>query len=131
MVNGSSPGPVPAAQAWASNCRLTRSSWRPWPQVETPQEGSQRGWRLYLTPDGGSRPASAQRANVVDAVATRVGSFSPWFARPRRATQVNVAVHQLAQSQMRGQGDRKQQSGIGHRAVIVEGDTDAVGLLAW
>ena len=31
MVNGSSPGPAPAAQAPASNCRLTRSSWRTWP----------------------------------------------------------------------------------------------------
>ena len=27
-----------------------------------------------------------------------------------------------------GQGDRKDQPGIGHQAVIVEGDTDAVGV---
>ena len=38
-------------------------------------------------------------------------------------------VHQLAQSQMMGQRDRKNQPVIGHQAVIVEGDVDAVGLL--
>ena len=31
MVRGPSPGPAPAAQARASNSRLTRSSWRTWP----------------------------------------------------------------------------------------------------
>ena len=31
MVNGSSPGPPPAAQARDSSSRLTRSSWRTWP----------------------------------------------------------------------------------------------------
>ena len=31
MVNGASLGPAPAAQARASNSRLTRSSWRTWP----------------------------------------------------------------------------------------------------
>ena len=34
MVNGASPGPAPAAQARASNSRLTRSNWRTWPQLK-------------------------------------------------------------------------------------------------
>ena len=42
-----------------------------------------------------------------------------------------MVIHQLAQSQVVGQGDRQQQSGIGYQAMIVEGDVDAVGLLAW
>ena len=32
MVNGAAPGPAPVAQARASNSRVTRSSWRTWPQ---------------------------------------------------------------------------------------------------
>ena len=28
------------------------------------------------------------------------------------------------------QGDRQEQTGVGHQAVIVEGDPDAVGVLA-
>ena len=31
-MNGAAPGPAPAAHARASNARLTRSSWRTWPQ---------------------------------------------------------------------------------------------------
>ena len=31
MVKGESPGPAPAAQARASNPRLTRANWRTWP----------------------------------------------------------------------------------------------------
>ena len=34
MVNGASLGPAPAAQARASNSRLTRSSWRTWPHLK-------------------------------------------------------------------------------------------------
>ena len=42
-----------------------------------------------------------------------------------------MAIHQLAQTQVMGQRDRQKQSGVGHQAVIVEGDLDAVGLLRW
>jgi len=34
MVNGSSPGPAPAAQAPASNSWRTRSNWHTWPQLK-------------------------------------------------------------------------------------------------
>ena len=49
----------------------------------------------------------------------------------RRISQINVAVHQFTQTQALGQGDRKEQPGIGHQAVVVEGDADAVGVLKW
>ena len=42
-----------------------------------------------------------------------------------------MAGHQLAQSQVVGQSDRKDQPGIGHQAVVVKGDVDAVGMLRW
>ena len=42
-----------------------------------------------------------------------------------------MAVHQLAQSQMAGQGHRPEQPSIGRQAMIVEGDVAAVGLLQW
>ena len=42
-----------------------------------------------------------------------------------------MAVHQLAQSQMAGQSNRKDQPSIGHQAVVIEGNVDAVGLLRW
>ena len=42
-----------------------------------------------------------------------------------------MAVHQFTQTQAQGQGGRQQQPGIGHQAVVVEGDVDAVGGLRW
>ena len=102
---------------------------------ETPQEGSQRGRRLDYTAQHPIGSPCAQRVGVVNAVATgqcrrhqgqelvsRVGTA-------RRTPQVNIVVHQLAQSQMMGQSDRKDQPCIGHQAVVIEGDVDAVGLL--
>ena len=42
-----------------------------------------------------------------------------------------MPVNQLGQTQVQGQGGRKEQPGIGHQAVIVEGDADAIGVVAW
>ena len=36
--------------------------------------------------------------------------------------QVQAPVNQLGQAEMQAQGGRKDQSGIGHQAVVVEGD---------
>ena len=80
-------------------------------------------------------PASAQHVGVVNAVATgqrrrHQGQQLVSRIRPtRRISQIDVMVHQLAQSQVVAQGDRQDQSGIGHQAVIVEGDVDAVRVL--
>ena len=49
----------------------------------------------------------------------------------RRVSQIHVMVHQSTQSQVIGQSDRKDQSGIGHQATVVECDLDAVGALKW
>ena len=42
-----------------------------------------------------------------------------------------MAVHQFTQTQMVGQGNRQEQSGNGHQTVVVEGDVDAVRVVAW
>ena len=47
------------------------------------------------------------------------------------SAQVEAPVNQLGQAEMLGQGGRQEQPGIGHHAVIVEGDADAVGVVAW
>ena len=104
---------------------------------EAAQEGPQGGWRLDHTPQHLLGSPSAQRVGVVDAVATgqcRGHQGQELVSRirpPRRISQVNMAVHQLAQSQMMGQSYRKDQPSIGHQAMIVEGNVDAVGVLKW
>ena len=135
MVNGPSPGPAPAAQAPASNCRLTRSSWRTWPHRKLRRKVPRVDGALITQPRRDRFPQCAARRrrrcsrHRPDADATRVSTLSPTLARPGAPTQVNMAVHQLAQSQMAAQRNRQEQPSIGHQAVIVEGDVDAVGLL--
>ena len=70
-----------------------------------------------------SPPASAD--------VTRVSSFASRMGPTRRISQIDMAVHQSTQSQMMCQSDRKQQSGIGHQAVVIKGDMDVVGPLRW
>ena len=64
-------------------------------------------------------------------MATLAYDSAPYRDRPgvgpaRRISQVNVAVRQFTQTQVLGQGGWQQQAGIGHQAVVVEGDADAV-----
>ena len=40
-------------------------------------------------------------------------------------------VDEFGQAEMPGQGDRKEQPGIGHQAAVIEGDLDPVGVVAW
>ena len=105
--------------------------------TETAQEGPQGGRRLDRAAHHPRGPARAQGVGIVNAVATRqrrchqrqqlVSGMRP----TRRIPQVHMAVHQLTQTQMMGQGQRQQQAGVGHQAVVVEGDLDAVGGLQW
>ena len=120
MVNGASPGPAPAAQARASSSRLTRSSWRTMAPPEAAQERPQGGWRIDYAAERASRPASAQHVGVVNAVGPSQrrryqGHNLVSCVRPTRGTsQVNVVVDEFTQTQVLGEGDRKEQSSIGH-----------------
>ena len=92
---------------------------------EAAQKGPQGGWCLDHAADGASRPAGAQHVGVVDAVSSGqsrrhqrhhlvAGVGSAWGA-----TQVQVPAQ-------RGWQD---QPSIGHQAVVVKGDLDAVGVV--
>ena len=82
-------------------------------------------------------PAGAQHVGVVNAVAASqrgrhqgqhlVSRIRP----PRRISEVNMVVDEFTQTQVLGEGERKEQPGIGHQAVVVEGDLNAVGVVAW
>ena len=103
--------------------------------AEAAQEGAQGGWRLDHAAENTDRPTGTQRIRVVDAVAARQrGSdqrqqLVPRVGPPRRAAEVEVTVDEFPQAQVPGEGGGKDQPGIGHQAVVVEGDLDAVGVL--
>ena len=42
-----------------------------------------------------------------------------------------MLLDQLGRAEAQGQGSRKDQSAIGHQVVVGEGDTGAVGVVAW
>ena len=65
------------------------------------------------------------------AEATRVIILSPVFARPGAPPRVEVLPEELGQAKAQGEGGGKDQPGIGHQAVVVEGDLDAVGVVTW
>ena len=66
-----------------------------------------------------SPPASADAASVI--------TLSPVFARPGASPRSTVVVNQFTQTQVLGQSGRKEQPGVCHQPMIVEGDFDAVG----
>ena len=92
---------------------------------------------LTTQPRTRARPAGAQRVSVVNAVAAsqrrgHQGHNLVSRVRPaRRSSEVNVTVDEFTQTQVLGEGDRKEQPSIGHQAVVVERDLDAVGVLQW
>ena len=104
---------------------------------EAAQERPQGGGRLDHATESASRPAGAQHVGVVNAVAPsqrrrHQGQHLVAHIRPpRRSSEVNVVVDEFTQSQVLGEGDRKEQPSISHQAVVVEGDVDAVGVLRW
>ena len=75
--------------------------------------------------------ASSMQSPPASAEATKVSTLSPVFARPWGIAQVEALLDEFGQAQVLGEGGRKEQPGIGHQAVVVERDTDAVGVVAW
>ena len=139
MVRGPSPGPAPADQARASSSRLTRSSWRTWPHRKL-RRNVPRVAGAFHAADGASRPAGAQHVGVVNVRHRRTASqrgrrqsqhLVSRIRPPRRICEVNVVVDEFTQTQVLGEGDREEQPGIGHQAVVVEGDLNAVGMVKW
>ena len=137
MVRGASPGPAPAAQARGQQPAAHPVQLADVAPPEAAQEGSQGGRGLDHAADGAGRPAGAQHVGVVDAVAAGQGGshqrhqLVAGVGPARGIAQVQVLLYQLRQAQVQGQGGRKDQPGVGHQAVVVEGDTDAVRMVAW
>ena len=107
------------------------------PPPETAQEGAQGGWRLDYAAERASRPAGAQCVGIVDAVSAGqsrshqrhhlvAGVGSAWCI-----AQAQAPVNQLGPAQMPAQRGWQDQPGIGHQAVVVKGDVDAVGVVIW
>ena len=42
-----------------------------------------------------------------------------------------MTVYEFPQAEVLGEGGRQEQSGVGHQAVVVKGDLDTVGVVAW
>ena len=107
------------------------------PSHALPQEGPQGGSRLDCAADGASCPAGTQYVGVVNAVAPsqRGGHQGQHLVSrvrpPRRISEVNVAVDEFPQTQVLGEGHRKEQPSIGHQPVVLEGDLNAVGIVLW
>ena len=104
---------------------------------EAAQKGAQGGWRLDGAAQSADGSPSAQHVGVVNAVAPsqrRRNQGHQLVARVRPArgiAQVEALVNQLGQAQVAGQGGGKDQSSIGHQAVVIKGDLDAVGMVKW
>ena len=129
VVRSGSSRPGPGQQFPAHPVQLADMA-----PTEAAQKGPQGGWRLDHAADGASRPAGAQHVSVVDAVSSGqsrshqrhhlvAGVGSAWGA-----TQVQVPVNQFGQAQMLAQRGWQQQPRIGHQAVIIKGNVDAVGV---
>ena len=70
------------------------------------------------------RPGSRVRAGAN-------ASTQRWVRQAWRITQVQALLYQLGKTEVQGQGGWEEQAGIVHQAVIVEGDLDAVEVVAW
>ena len=132
-VAGAGPGvPGPDQQFPAHPVQLAHMA-----PPKAAQEGPQGGWRLDDAAQHSPGPSGTQLVSVVDAVAPgkgrrHQGQYLVSRIRPTwRIPNVNVAVHQVAQTQAPGHGDRQEQPGIGHQTVVVERYVDAVGTLRW
>ena len=104
---------------------------------EAAQEGAQGGGCLDCAAQGAGGPTGAQHVGVVDAVAPsqrRRNQGHHIVARvgpPRRTAEIEVIVYESPQAQVLGEGGWQEQASIGHQAVVVKDDANAVGVVAW
>ena len=72
---------------------------------------------------------TSMQSPPANAEATSVITLSPVLARPGTSPKPRWPVNQLGQAQMPAQRGWQQQPSIGHQAVVVKGDLDAVGVV--
>ena len=133
MVNGSLPGPAPGPQARASACRLTRSNCRAWPRRKLRRNVPSVDGAFTVQPSTRSVPparstsASSMSATGGPPASADAHQRQQLVARIRPTgciSQVDMALHQLAQSQVVGQGDGQKQPRAGYQALIIKGNAD-------
>ena len=78
--------------------------------------------RARAVPPVRNTSASSMQSPPASADATRVIILSPVFGPPRGIAQVEALPDEFGQAQAQGEGGRQDQPGIGHQAMIVEGD---------
>ena len=137
IVKGASPGPAPACPGPGQQLAAHPVQLADVAPAKAAQESAQCGWRLDQAVENTGRPTGSQRIGVVDAVATsqRGGDQRHYLVAgvgpARRITQVQALLYQLGKTEVQSQGGWEEQAGIVHQAVIVEGDLDAVRVIAW
>ena len=82
-------------------------------------------------PPARSTSASSMQSPPARAEATRVIILSPVFARPGAPPRSRCFRRSWGRPTRRARVAGRNQPGIGHQAVVVEGDLDAVGVVAW
>ena len=127
----------PAAQARASNSRLTRSSWRAWPQRKLRRKVPRVDGALSVPPRVQAIPpvrsasASSMQSPPAKADATRVIILSPVLARPGARPRSKCRSTSWGRPRCKANVAGRISPGIVDQAVVVEGDVDAVGVFAW
>ena len=142
MVRGPSPGPAPAGpgpgQQLPAHPVQLADLVPPEAAQEGTQEGPQGGRRLDHAADERQRSRRCatrrrRRCSRPQPALTPPASstLSPVIRPTRGIAQVEALLDQLGKTQVLGQRGGKDQPSIGHQAVVIEGDVDAVGGTAW
>ena len=80
-------------------------------------------------PPARNTSASSMQSPPARAETTSVITLSPVLARPGARPGLEVPVNQFGQAQMPAQRGWQDQPSIGHQAVVVKGDVNAVGVV--
>ncbi len=87
--------------------------------------------RVQAVPPARSASASSMQSPPANADATSVIILSPVLARPGARPRSRRRSTSWDKAEVQGQGGGKEQAGIVDQAVVVEGDVDAVEVVAW
>jgi hypothetical protein len=99
---------------------------------EAAQEGAQRGRRRKLVAQHPVGCSGSEHVCVVDAVSAgqhgvdHGHGLAAHVGSARRIAEIQVALDQLLQPQMLGQGSGEQEPGIGDGVGVIEGDPQTV-----
>ena len=133
----SRPGPATS--------RLTRSSWRTWPHLKLRRKVPRVEGALAVKPSTRAvQPARSTSASSMQSPPARacpresggrrpprVIILSPVFARPGAPPRSRCFRRSWGRPRRRARVAGRTSPGIGHQAVVVEGDLDAVGVVTW